>query len=83
MVKFVRDAAGSIPKELDGMVERISKSGGTPLVVAENNRVLGVIHLKDFIKGKASRNASHDCGRWDSDRDDNRRQSADGIRDRL
>ena len=50
VVKFVRDAAGSIPNELDGIVERISKSGGTPLVVAENNRVLGVIHLKDVIK---------------------------------
>jgi potassium-transporting ATPase ATP-binding subunit len=50
VVKFVRDAAGSIPNELDGVVERISKSGGTPLVVAENNRVLGVIHLKDVIK---------------------------------
>ncbi len=50
VVKFVRDAAGSIPKELEGIVERISKSGGTPLVVAENNRVLGVIHLKDVIK---------------------------------
>jgi K+-transporting ATPase ATPase B chain len=50
VIKFVRDASGSIPKELDGIVERIAKSGGTPLVVAENNRVLGVIHLKDVIK---------------------------------
>ena len=50
VVKFVREAGGSIPDELEGMVERISKSGGTPLVVAENNRVLGVIHLKDIIK---------------------------------
>ena len=50
MIKFARDAGGSIPQELDGIVERISKSGGTPLVVAENNRVLGVIHLKDVIK---------------------------------
>jgi len=50
VVKFVRDAAGSIPGELEGIVERISKSGGTPLIVAENNRVLGVIHLKDVIK---------------------------------
>jgi K+-transporting ATPase ATPase B chain len=50
VVKFVREAGGSIPNELEGMVERISKSGGTPLVVAENTRVLGVIHLKDVIK---------------------------------
>jgi K+-transporting ATPase ATPase B chain len=32
-------------------VERIARSGGTPLVVAENNRALGVIHLKDIVKG--------------------------------
>jgi K+-transporting ATPase ATPase B chain len=31
--------------------EKISRSGGTPLVVAENNRLLGVIHLKDVVKG--------------------------------
>jgi K+-transporting ATPase ATPase B chain len=41
----------SAPKELLEIVERISKAGGTPLVVAENKRALGVIHLKDIIKG--------------------------------
>ncbi|MGA8568608.1 MAG: potassium-transporting ATPase subunit KdpB, partial [Candidatus Binataceae bacterium] len=50
IVKFVRDGAGRIPTELESMVERIAKSGGTPLVVADGNRVLGVIHLKDIIK---------------------------------
>jgi potassium-transporting ATPase ATP-binding subunit len=50
VVKFVRDAGGDIPKELEEMVERISRSGGTPLVVADTNRVLGVIYLKDVIK---------------------------------
>ena len=50
VVKFVRDGGGRIPDELEGMVERIAKSGGTPLVVADSNRVLGVIHLKDIIK---------------------------------
>ena len=35
---------------LDDMVERIARSGGTPLVVAENQRPLGVIHLKDIVK---------------------------------
>ncbi len=38
------------PAQLTAIVERISKSGGTPLAVAENGRVLGVIHLKDIIK---------------------------------
>ena len=50
IVKFVRDGGGRIPTELESMVERIAKSGGTPLVVAEGSRVLGVIHLKDIIK---------------------------------
>jgi K+-transporting ATPase ATPase B chain len=39
------------PKELREAVDRISKAGGTPLVVAENRRALGVIYLKDVVKG--------------------------------
>jgi K+-transporting ATPase ATPase B chain len=42
---------GTFPSELNQAVERISKSGGTPLVVATNNRALGVIFLKDIVKG--------------------------------
>ncbi len=37
-------------RDLTGMVERVAKSGGTPLVVARDDRPLGVIHLKDIIK---------------------------------
>ena len=37
--------------ELQAIVERIARSGGTPLVVAERSRALGVIHLKDIVKG--------------------------------
>jgi len=37
--------------QLAPIVENISKSGGTPLVVAKDNRILGVIHLKDIVKG--------------------------------
>jgi K+-transporting ATPase ATPase B chain len=47
--KFVGN--GSHPKELRETVERISRAGGTPLVVADRNRPLGVIHLKDIVKG--------------------------------
>ncbi|GAA5143645.1 potassium-transporting ATPase subunit KdpB [Nocardioides marinquilinus] len=36
--------------QLDGLVERVASSGGTPLVVAESGRLLGVIHLKDVVK---------------------------------
>jgi K+-transporting ATPase ATPase B chain len=41
----------AFPRELDLAVERIAKSGGTPLAVAKDGRMLGVIHLKDIIKG--------------------------------
>jgi potassium-transporting ATPase ATP-binding subunit len=50
VVKFVRDNNGQAPPELASIVESIANSGGTPLVVAEDSRVLGVIHLKDIIK---------------------------------
>jgi K+-transporting ATPase ATPase B chain len=50
IVNFVRENRGAPPAELAPIVERIAKSGGTPLVVAEDARVLGVIHLKDIIK---------------------------------
>ncbi|BCJ45687.1 potassium-transporting ATPase ATP-binding subunit [Actinoplanes ianthinogenes] len=42
--------AGETSGEVDEIVDRISASGGTPLVVAENGRILGVIHLKDVVK---------------------------------
>jgi len=50
IVKFVRAHGGATPAELAGIVERISKSGATPLVVVDGPRILGVIHLKDIIK---------------------------------
>ena len=42
---------GTLPKEVENAVENISRSGGTPLVVATQARALGVIHLKDIVKG--------------------------------
>src|SRR5579871_4045462 len=42
---------GAMPPEVRATVERIASSGGTPLVVAENRRAMGVIHLKDVVKG--------------------------------
>jgi K+-transporting ATPase ATPase B chain len=50
VVKFVQENGGHVPADLAPIVERIAKSGGTPLVVAEDSRALGVIHLKDIIK---------------------------------
>ncbi len=49
--KYVDGGAAPVPPELRATVERIAHSGGTPLVVAVNRRPLGVIHLKDIVKG--------------------------------
>jgi K+-transporting ATPase ATPase B chain len=49
--RLVRERGGSIPAELRSQVDRIARAGGTPLAVAEGERVLGVIHLKDIVKG--------------------------------
>jgi len=42
---------GGLPQKIEQFVETISLSGGTPLVVASSERVLGVVHLKDIVKG--------------------------------
>ncbi len=49
--KYLQENGGHLPKEVRASVDNIAHSGGTPLVVAENNRALGVIHLKDIVKG--------------------------------
>ncbi|HEX3967390.1 MAG TPA: potassium-transporting ATPase subunit KdpB [Edaphobacter sp.] len=49
--KFVEDRGGSVPKEIRDAVDTIARSGGTPLVVAKDNHVVGVIYLKDIVKG--------------------------------
>ncbi|HEY3767501.1 MAG TPA: potassium-transporting ATPase subunit KdpB [Candidatus Angelobacter sp.] len=49
--KYLIANGGFLPKEVRTTVEMVARSGGTPLVVAENNRALGVIHLKDIVKG--------------------------------
>jgi potassium-transporting ATPase ATP-binding subunit len=51
IAKYVSDAGGSVPAEVREAVDRISNAGGTPLLVAEDRRVLGVIYLKDIVKG--------------------------------
>jgi K+-transporting ATPase ATPase B chain len=48
---WVRGRGAAVPKPVLDAVERIARSGGTPLVVAEDAQVLGVIHLKDVVKG--------------------------------
>jgi K+-transporting ATPase ATPase B chain len=48
---FVRQQGGVMPPRATTAVERLAKAGGTPLLVAEGRNVLGVIHLKDIVKG--------------------------------
>ena len=48
---WFRSSGNTLPAELRNQVDRISREGGTPLAVAENGRALGVIHLKDIVKG--------------------------------
>lgn len=47
---IVENAGHALPRELEGIVTKISSNGGTPLVVIENNEVQGVIELQDIIK---------------------------------
>jgi len=50
--KFVREIGKTVPPEIEKEVTRIAQAGGTPLAVADNNRgPLGVIYLKDVVKG--------------------------------
>jgi K+-transporting ATPase ATPase B chain len=48
---YVRDQGGSFPTALRTLVDSIARQGATPLVVADNSKVLGVIQLKDIVKG--------------------------------
>jgi K+-transporting ATPase ATPase B chain len=48
--RWVSEQGGSVPDDLAPIVTDIAQTGGTPLVVAEGPRVLGVIHLKDTVK---------------------------------
>ena len=54
ITKYLHQFGTSLPREIQASVEQIARSGGTPLVVAENQRALGVIYLKDIVKGGMS-----------------------------
>ena len=48
---YVAAMGGALPDDVRATVDSVAKQGGTPLVVAEGSRVLGVIELKDIVKG--------------------------------
>jgi len=49
--QWVRSLGGELPAAVKEAVSRVARGGGTPLVVAEGPRALGVVHLKDIVKG--------------------------------
>ena len=51
VAKYAKDKGGSVDQKVMAKVDDISRQGGTPLLVAEGKQVLGVIHLKDIVKG--------------------------------
>jgi K+-transporting ATPase ATPase B chain len=51
IARHLEQINSAMPPEVRAAVERIASSGGTPLVVSENRRAMGVIHLKDVVKG--------------------------------
>jgi potassium-transporting ATPase ATP-binding subunit len=51
IARYIEQNGGTVPQEVRATVEKIASSGGTPLVVAQNRQAMGVIHLKDVVKG--------------------------------
>lgn len=51
ITEYIITNKGTIPDDLNRQVAAIAQSGGTPLVVSKNMKILGVIHLKDILKG--------------------------------
>ncbi len=57
--RFLEEQSASMPKQVRDDVEDIARAGGTPLVVAENSTALGVIYLKDIVKGGLKDRLAH------------------------
>jgi potassium-transporting ATPase ATP-binding subunit len=51
IAQYVAQSGNRVSPEVDEIVKAIANSGGTPLLVAEDRRVLGTVHLKDIVKG--------------------------------
>jgi len=51
IANFIKELGGTLPINFDEISDRISRAGGTPLAVADSDRALGIVHLKDIVKG--------------------------------
>ena len=49
--KYIRSLGGKVPAEISAIAQDISRKGGTPLLVADDDRVMGAVYLKDIVKG--------------------------------
>lgn len=59
LAAYVAEHGETVSPELERMVDGIARDGGTPLVVARNGRALGVVHLKDIVKGGIRERFAH------------------------
>jgi K+-transporting ATPase ATPase B chain len=59
IAKYLATHSGVLEDDVRKAVGRIASSGGTPLIVAENGRAMGVIHLKDVVKGGIRERFAH------------------------
>jgi len=59
ILNFVKEQHGNHSTELLEISDRISRTGGTPLAVADGGRVLGIVHLKDIVKGGMKERIGH------------------------
>ena len=71
-----------VARELEAMADEVAHSGGTPLAVARDGKLLGVIHLKDIVKGGIRERFADAAQDGHPHGDDHRRQSRDGRRHR-
>ena len=59
MIAYIQEHGKPVTSELESLVERIAQTGGTPLIVAQNGEAMGVIHLKDIVKGGIKERFAH------------------------
>ena len=76
-------AANAAPAAFRDAVDRVSRTGGTPLGVAEGNRLLGVIHLKDVVKPDIKHRFAALPRHGHPHGDGDRRQPGDGCGHRI
>jgi potassium-transporting ATPase ATP-binding subunit len=59
VIAYIEESGNTVPAAMNETVERIARSGGTPLAVARNGQAVGVVHLKDVVKGGIKERFAH------------------------